>query len=146
MVHQADYRESGASLVEFALLAPLLLLLLLGIVEFGWLFGQLNDVKHGAREGARFAAVDAGATGDIVNYVCDSMDGLSAGMTQIEVTLTGGGAKGSIGTIAVDAQVASLSGVPFITPFLPSSLSSEVDFRLEQASSWIPHVGSGGTC
>ena len=32
--------ERGANLVEFAVLAPLLILLVIGIVEFGWLFGQ----------------------------------------------------------------------------------------------------------
>ena len=42
--------ERGASLVEFAILAPLLIVLVLGIVEFGWLFSQNNDVRHGPRE------------------------------------------------------------------------------------------------
>src|SRR5690606_13312915 len=77
--------EKGATLIEFALILPLLLLLILGIVEFGWLFGQYNDVRHGAREGARFAAVDAGAFNDILAHVCSSMDGLSGGMSAIQV-------------------------------------------------------------
>ena len=49
--------ERGASLVEFALIMPLLLILVLGIVEFGYLFAQFNEVRHAAREGARYAAV-----------------------------------------------------------------------------------------
>ena len=43
-----------------ALVAPFLLLLLFGIIEFAWVFGQNLSVTHGAREGARLAAVDFG--------------------------------------------------------------------------------------
>ena len=48
-------REGGAALVEFAMLLPFLLILVLGIVEFGFLLGQFNEVRHGAHEGARLA-------------------------------------------------------------------------------------------
>ena len=141
--------ESGASLVEFAVLAPLLIILVLGIVEFGWLFGQLNDVRHGAREGARFAAVDGGNNAAIRLNVCQAMDGLSAGMSDIRVQLTdGGGTRGDIATIRVEADVDSLSGTPLITTFLPSDLESEIDFRLEKDVSWTsdgPPV-SVGSC
>ena len=130
--------ERGASLVEFAILAPLLIILVLGIVEFGWLFGQYNDVRHGAREGARFAAVDGGDDAAIRNRVCISMDGLSAGMSEIRVALTDGGAAGNVSTIRVEADVDSLSNAPLISSFLPSTLSSEVQFANEQDSdTWI---------
>ncbi len=52
-------RETGASLVEFALVAPLLFMLLFGMIEFGWAFAQNLDVKHMAREVGRLATVDA---------------------------------------------------------------------------------------
>ena len=41
--------------IEFAIAAPLLFLLLFGIIDFGWAFSQNLDVKHAAREGARLA-------------------------------------------------------------------------------------------
>lgn len=140
-------REGGASLIEFALLAPLLILLLLGIVEFGWKFGQFNDVRHGTREGARFAAVDAGSNTDIRDHVCDSMD-LDAGVTSLEIELSeGGGDVGDTGWISVTASVDSLTGAPLISVFLPSELSSRVDFRLEQdADSWGDTGGTPLTC
>ena len=129
--------ERGANLVEFAILAPLLIILVLGIVEFGWLFGQFNDVRHGVREGARFAAVDGGDELAIRLRVCTSMDGLSAGMSEIRVQLTDGGDAGNVSTIRVEADVESLSGAPIITSFLPNTLSSEVQFANEQDSdSW----------
>lgn len=47
--------ESGASLVEFALVAPLLFMLLFGVVEFALLIGSYTTVWTSAREGARYA-------------------------------------------------------------------------------------------
>jgi len=52
-------RERGAALVEFALIATPLFLLLFGSIEFGYAFFQLNDVRHGAREGIRLIVVNA---------------------------------------------------------------------------------------
>jgi Flp pilus assembly protein TadG len=134
--------ERGAALVEFAVLAPLLIILVLGIVEFGWLFGQYNDVRHGAREGARFAAVNAGDNTQIRDTVCGSMDGLSAGMTSITIDLARTGQdRGETGTITVSVEVSTLSGLPLISQFLPSNLTSSIEFRLERAgTSW-----GGGT-
>ena len=50
--------SSGATLVEFAFVLPLFILLLFAIIDFGWLFTQFLDVKQGAREGARLAVVN----------------------------------------------------------------------------------------
>jgi len=49
--------DSGAAAVEFALLAPVLLLLLVGIVEFGRVYNAQVTVTAAAREGAREMAV-----------------------------------------------------------------------------------------
>ncbi|GBE21091.1 TadE-like protein [bacterium BMS3Bbin01] len=49
-------RESGATLVEFALVMPILLLLFIGIMEFGMSFYDFLTVEQAAREGVRTAA------------------------------------------------------------------------------------------
>ena len=49
--------ERGASAVEFAVLAPVLLLLIVGVVEFGLLLNRIQIYESAAREGARAAAV-----------------------------------------------------------------------------------------
>lgn len=46
--------ERGASLVEFALVAPLLFLLLFGIIELGRVVATFNSVNTAAREGSRY--------------------------------------------------------------------------------------------
>ncbi|MBI2955089.1 MAG: pilus assembly protein [Chloroflexi bacterium] len=58
--------EKGQNLIEFALVAPILILLVMGIADFGRAFNAWLSVTHGAREGARYAAV--GNT-DVVNHV-----------------------------------------------------------------------------
>jgi Flp pilus assembly protein TadG len=49
--------ESGAELVELALALPLLLLVVMGIIDFGFLFQRYEVVTNAAREGARIAAL-----------------------------------------------------------------------------------------
>lgn len=55
---KARLGESGAAAVEFALILPLLLLFLFGVVQFGFLFSVYNTMVHAAREGARGMAVE----------------------------------------------------------------------------------------
>lgn len=53
--------ERGAELVEFALVLPLLLLLVLGAIEFGRAYFTYNILAKAVRDGARYAAT-TGAT------------------------------------------------------------------------------------
>jgi Flp pilus assembly protein TadG len=51
--------EAGQSLVEFALVLPVLLLILLGIIQFGAVFNSLITLNAAAREGARLMAAES---------------------------------------------------------------------------------------
>jgi Flp pilus assembly protein TadG len=53
-------RQRGQSLMEFALVLPLFLILFLSIVDFGWALRAWITVTNSAREGARLGAVSAG--------------------------------------------------------------------------------------
>ncbi|WP_083707095.1 TadE/TadG family type IV pilus assembly protein [Intrasporangium flavum] len=54
----ARRRDKGATAVEFAMLAPVLFLLLFAIVVFGLLFAQNLALSNAARQAARYAVVD----------------------------------------------------------------------------------------
>lgn len=124
-------RDKGASLVEFAFVMPFLLLLVLGIVEFGYLFAQMNEVRHGAHEGARLAAVD---DADVTTRTCNAMS--LGGPVAVDFTAMGTDA-GDQGSITVTLTVNSLSGLGMVTWFLPDTLSNTADFKLEQpATNW----------
>jgi hypothetical protein len=51
--------QGGQALVETAIAVPLLLLLVLGIVDFGKAYNYSNDLTHLANEAARYATVNA---------------------------------------------------------------------------------------
>jgi Flp pilus assembly protein TadG len=50
-------RERGAALVELALVTPLLLVVIAGIVDFGFAFQRYEVITNAAREGARLSAL-----------------------------------------------------------------------------------------
>jgi TadE-like protein len=62
--------ERGAELIEFALIFPLLLLVLLGIIDFGFLFQRYEVLTNATREGARMAVLPGYSTPDIQARVC----------------------------------------------------------------------------
>ncbi len=57
-----DEKQRGATLVEFAVVAPFLFLLLFGIVEFALLTASLTGTWTSAREGARYATTVGDST------------------------------------------------------------------------------------
>jgi hypothetical protein len=61
--------EDGAQLVEFALVLPLLLLVVLGIAEFGFIFQRYEVVTNAAREGARIAVLPGYNNDDVETRV-----------------------------------------------------------------------------
>jgi Flp pilus assembly protein TadG len=69
-------RDHGASLVEFAVVAPLLFLLLFGVIEFARVGHGFNTVWTAAREGARYATTVGDDDSDgLPNYLdCDSIE------------------------------------------------------------------------
>ncbi len=125
---------------------PFLLLLLLGTIEFAWLFSQNLDVRHGSREGARLVAVnypvgptnppatmgDLGQTSQIVAEICSRMD-VATGVT---VTLESTGEVGDSAPATVKSPVTTLTG--FIDWAIPAGmeLSSTVEIRVEQPAGW----------
>jgi Flp pilus assembly protein TadG len=57
-------RERGSALVEMAMVLPLLLILVLGVVDFGFMINRTTLISNASREGAREAAF-GGTAADI---------------------------------------------------------------------------------
>ena len=63
-------RERGQSLVEFAVLVPVFMLILIGMLEFGLMFNHDLTLQYASREGARVgSALGCGANSNITT--CD---------------------------------------------------------------------------
>lgn len=59
----------GASAVEFALVAPVLVLLVFGTIEFGRMVMVQQILTNATREGARVGVLDGSTTTDVTNAV-----------------------------------------------------------------------------
>lgn len=84
--------ERGAAAVEFALILPLLMVLVFGIINYGDMLSVRQSVSQAASEGARAAAVDPGS--DTVKK--------AAAMKAVEQALDAQGQKCSSGGCTVD--------------------------------------------
>lgn len=79
------HSEFGQALVEFAMIVPLLLLLLFALIDFGRGFYTWLLVTNAAREGARVAATQQGAS-PVITRINDSISGLEP--SALTITLT----------------------------------------------------------
>jgi Flp pilus assembly protein TadG len=71
--------QKGAELIEFAFAFPLLLLVVLGIMDFGMLFQRYEVLTNSAREGARIAVLPGYAQADVQARVTQYLT--ASGMT-----------------------------------------------------------------
>jgi len=58
MLTKFTKNEKGQAMVEFALILPLLILLLCGIIDFGWIFGNQLILNNAGRDTARYMAIN----------------------------------------------------------------------------------------
>ena len=90
--------QRGQSLVEFALVLPIFLVLALSIIDFGWALRAYLTATNSAREGARLGVTGATADQIRLKTVNSSGDLLTSG----NVTVTGaGGQPGTSVTVSV---------------------------------------------
>lgn len=91
-LHRGDPRPAGQSLAEFALVIPVLLLLFMGILDFGRAIYAYNTLSNAAREGARVAIVDQTVTSGVpaaAQRAADQSTGLGVDpATDVDVTYT----------------------------------------------------------
>ena len=140
------HRDRGANLVEFAFVMPFLMLLILGIVEFAWVFATNLDVKHGAREGARITAVNlpAGGNSALGPEVCNRMDiaggpGTTVTWSGVDLVSPSGVGVGDGVTVSVSTPLATLTGLLDWAFVGVTNLTSTVEMRIEQ----VPEFTNG---
>lgn len=61
-------KEDGQAVVELALILPILIMILCGIIDFGWIFTNQNIIDNASREGARYAIVHSTDAAAIKTY------------------------------------------------------------------------------
>lgn len=118
-------RGEGTATAELALLLPMILLLVMGALEFGHVFQAWVVVNNAAREGARYAAVGMSAndvrSGVVLTYLEQSGLGASSGVqlpsvSDIQVSIDEPG-----GLVTVHVPVWVEIYAPIVANLLPSN-------------------------
>lgn len=128
--------EQGQAIVETALIVPMIVLLIFGILEFGRFYNAWIVITQASREGARVAAVEctlsaATCAADVNTKVDASLGGLNLGSRTISLT-PGPYSAGSAVTVTVGYQMSVIT--PIVATFLPGNpftLTSSATMRLE---------------
>jgi hypothetical protein len=133
--------ERGVALVEFALVAPLLFLLLFGMLDFGRAFNYWIDSTHLANEGARWAVVNhnpgSGTLQDFIQQQADTGELRSGGSSAVPdplrvcINFPSGGTVGQ--PVVVTASV-TYHWLPFISNrigVLATTVTGSSTMRLE---------------
>ena len=121
--------DAGASAVEFALVAPVLFLILFGIVDYGIWFADSISARQAVRDGARRGVVEtfgtcAGATGgDLGTLACTTRGAMEpiSGTTYLKVTvaLAPGGAGGQTWAVGRTLRVCAMTQHTALMPLVP---------------------------
>ena len=137
--------ERGASAVEFALVVPVLVALLLGIVDYGIIFTDSVSTRNGVREAARKGVVSnfgtapcAGTT--MASLACqtkEEIDSLSGTTPLVKISAPGGWVKGA------PLIVCSVILDPGVINFVPTP--AEVKSRVELSIETFAVPPTGGT-
>lgn len=113
-------KEGGQSLVEMALVLPVLLLILLGIVEFGRVGHCYLTLNYAAREGARI-----GITGISDQAIIERINDCVPSLNKEELIITlspSDNDRWSGGDLAVTLDYSISFFIPFVDVLLPNPL------------------------
>jgi Flp pilus assembly protein TadG len=113
-------QEQGAAAVEFALVITLLMAILGGIVDFGFLFNAQISLTHAAREGVRVEVLDTG----------DPVAAATAAFSAPAVTSFGASVTQPCGTTGGSATLTTSAVYSFFfLPFPNRTLNGEAVMR-----------------
>lgn len=142
--------ETGTALVEFALILPVLMLALFGVLDFGKAFNYWNDQQHLAAEGARWAVVNANPSGGSLQaYIQQQADTAelrgSATVCISFPTNSDTGTSGKVGDPVTVSVKSPYTWIPFIssrTGISPTTtITGSATMRLEALPT---NYGTGG--
>ena len=124
--------QAGQALVEFALVMPIFLLIVLGVIEVSRAVWQENTLAYAAREGTRYAIVH-GSAGDPVAFpgshqaVIDTVRRAALGVPNVDVVVSWPDPKGATACYDRGCRVvveASANFVPLPSQYLTGGIFS----------------------
>jgi Flp pilus assembly protein TadG len=133
----ALHRRRAAAAVEFAVIAPVFFLLILGLIEIGRGLMIKHQLTNAARLGCRVGVVEGRSTNDITNAVVNNLNsqGYNGESATIQVNdsvsdASTAGAGDEISVI-VSVPVANASWLPFTNYISGGNLTGQYTLRRE---------------
>jgi Flp pilus assembly protein TadG len=128
-VHGGSGADRGATVVEFALLLPMLLLIVLGIIDFGRMLNAQVTLTQAAREGARLVALGQ-------PNVASRTQAAATGLSPVGVSITSscptGAGPNSSGSVQTSYSFQFTPGLGYlVTLFGGSGLSGQMTLSAE---------------
>jgi Flp pilus assembly protein TadG len=115
MLRRRMKSERGAAIVEFALVIPILLMLVVGIFEFGRMYYIQTTLSMAARQGARILALNPGAGGVAAARSATKSAALDLGLADGEIAISPSGGCPTTGTTEITSTVTISHPTAFIT-------------------------------
>jgi Flp pilus assembly protein TadG len=109
-------RAEGQSLVELVIILPILLIILLGVIDFGRVFYAYVTITNAAREGARYGSMYPLSTGEIKSRVKQETTGTLT-LSDSDITVTSETETITV-TVRCDFQTFFFGNLPYIRDWL----------------------------
>ena len=121
--------QKGQALVEFALILPILLLLVMGILQFGMMLNSYLTIENASREGARVGIIGS-TNAEIINAIIATSPSLDPNKLTVTITPTNRVAGDTL-TVAINYNYELI--VPIISSLLNNevTLNSQTSMRVE---------------
>lgn len=111
--------EDGQALVEFALVLPVLLMLILGLIEVARAVEQENTLSFAAREGARYAIVHGSSSSSPLPYCSSCTNATLTSVVQNAAISVNGTLTVTVAFPDGDNRRGSRVSVQATAPFVP---------------------------
>lgn len=132
--HQARSRRRGAAAVEFAVVAPLLFLMVFGMIEYGRMVMVQQLLTNASREGARVAILQSSENSDVEAAVIDKIGGIIP-VTTSDIAITPNPVSSAVSgqTISVEVSInfSQVSWLPSPLFLGATQLSASTSMRKE---------------
>lgn len=122
--------ERGAAMVEFAVILPVLIVLVFGIIHFAIAFNRVQGLHAAAREGARTASIPTATISDVNGRVTEALTGINYDGTPNVAVPTGGCAGRTGEQVRVDVTAEYTISIPLL-PSRTIDLQGTGVFRCE---------------
>lgn len=129
--------EKGQSLIELAVSLPVILLILLGTIDFGMALFSYSILRDAAQEGALYGSFNPGNTAEIENRArnilprsdeavfSSPLDLRDTTQVSIEIDVLGDDCQGATNGVANSLQVNVVYQYPIVMPFAGNIIGSD---------------------